>query len=196
MSVTEDTPSQEAPRDEAGEPAPLVGEPIATQETGPRGAEALEALPVDRLGPDGPLVGERLEPGAEAPGTTRRRRRRRRRRPEAKDPVDAETTAAASKEAGETPAPAPSRVQAEEPVEPGAAEMASLPAGTPYAQQIEEEPERPQARRIRRKKKEAHHRRLASPRRWSFGPAHWGPGATHSAEEMIHPPPGRRRRKK
>ncbi len=138
-----------------------------------------------------PLVGEPVAPPEEAPTPERKRRRRRRRRstPAKKGASSTDTPPKPDREAefgavGEVPQE-----------EDGAAVSTDSPVSTPYSAPIEEHPVAPRRRRKTTRSKTTHRRRLASPKRWSYGPTHWGLGAIHTAEEMIHPPPKRRRRK-
>lgn len=126
-----------------------------------------------------PLVGERIEP----PSGKRRRRRRRR-----KGPIPT----------GEPGTVAP---LVGEPVQPPRGELEATPVSPPPEPMPYvgiPAPEEPARRREARPGEAgaARRRRLSSPRAWYFGPTHWGPRATHTAEEILTPPLKRRRRRK
>jgi ribonuclease E len=125
-----------------------------------------------------PLVGERVEPPS---GKRRRRRRRRKGAPAAAEGGGAPPLV------GEPVLPARGGPRAEPESEPQPMPYVGAPA-------LEEPARRREVRAgemgVSRR------RRLSSPRAWYFGPTHWGPRATHTAEEILTPPLKKRRRKK
>jgi len=188
---------RERPRPPAPHPRQAASGPRPPRAAGPRRA-APEARGVeDEIEP---LVGELVRPAGQGPeGRKRRRRRRGRGRAEAGG-------LQIPPRQGGRPAPEPAgRVAPDEAREPEQAlgdeesreERGPTPeVGRPYSPPAGGGTERYRTRKRAPEPVRERRRRLTSPKTWSFGPTHWGPGAIHSAEELIHPPPKKRRRKK